>query len=291
MTAALIEPFGLLTVDSFRAGWWLSWRLFVRIVPVFVVAAVLGMGPLRGPVGGFLMAVLLCAGAIWSLTLVPKLTSRWAQERYGYLLENPLRMWWGITWRSFVVSLVAAVILAVPNVVALSFKTAYGGSLLGTIANLMLSLLSVVNVGVSILATGWAMSRVASEQLSGLEPRTPTGPAAAPVVPAETPRTAAEPTAAAAPPATSAPAIESNPALTDQAEAAVGAPRPFGTGPAAGGSPTLSAAPGATPPVPAPITASTEGKKQCPKCGLYETERGTVIGWYCKICGWREARR
>jgi hypothetical protein len=27
-----------------------------------------------------------------------------------------------------------------------------------------------------------------------------------------------------------------------------------------------------------------------PKCSLYETERGTVIGWYCKVCGWREGK-
>jgi hypothetical protein len=29
---------------------------------------------------------------------------------------------------------------------------------------------------------------------------------------------------------------------------------------------------------------------RCPKCGLQETERGSVIGWYCRVCGWREKR-
>jgi ribosomal protein L37AE/L43A len=43
-------------------------------------------------------------------------------------------------------------------------------------------------------------------------------------------------------------------------------------------------------PSPPPAT-SADGKRQCPKCGLYETERGSVIGWYCKVCGWREGRR
>ena len=38
-------------------------------------------------------------------------------------------------------------------------------------------------------------------------------------------------------------------------------------------------------------SASHEGKRQCPKCSLYETELGKVIGWYCRICGWRESRR
>ena len=37
--------------------------------------------------------------------------------------------------------------------------------------------------------------------------------------------------------------------------------------------------------------ASHDGKRQCPKCSLYETELGKVIGWYCRICGWRESRR
>jgi len=40
-----------------------------------------------------------------------------------------------------------------------------------------------------------------------------------------------------------------------------------------------------------PPAAVAEAKRQCPKCGLSETERGTVIGWYCTICGWRESRR
>src|SRR6267142_3304921 len=33
----------------------------------------------------------------------------------------------------------------------------------------------------------------------------------------------------------------------------------------------------------APPPAGAEGKRQCPKCSLYETERGSVIGWYCKV--------
>jgi hypothetical protein len=47
-------------------------------------------------------------------------------------------------------------------------------------------------------------------------------------------------------------------------------------------------------PAPRPTGVATpaagEGKRQCPKCGLYETERGSVIGWYCRVCCWREAR-
>jgi hypothetical protein len=252
ITAAVIEPFGFFSWDSLRAGWYLSWRVFVRVLPVFAVSVLVGFVLMKGSpaVGGFLMSLGICAGGIWSLVLVPKLTSRWAQERYGYPLENALQVWWGITWRSLVVSLVAAVIMAVPNVVALSVKTAYSDSLLGGFAGLMLWLLSLANIAVSILATGWGMSRVTASQLSGFEPIAPTLAESMPAPPLEP---------------VAVPAVERAPA-----------PR---------------AAPRAAPVATASPAASAEGKRQCPKCGLYETERGTVIGWYCKVCGWREARR
>lgn len=51
--------------------------------------------------------------------------------------------------------------------------------------------------------------------------------------------------------------------------------------------PPMAAAMSAPPP---PRTAPGE-RMQCPKCGLNETERGAVIGWYCKVCGWRESSR
>ena len=180
--AAASEPFGFLTVESLRAGWWLTWRLIVRVAPIVGAGMLVGLVLMPGAFGGFLMAIGFCVAGIWSVLLVPKLTSQWAQERYGYPLENALKVWWGITWRGLVVSMVAAVIMAVPNVVALSFKTAYSGSVLGAFAGLVISLLNLANIAVSILATGWAMSRVSYEQLGGLEPIVP-----APVVPRATP--------------------------------------------------------------------------------------------------------
>jgi len=53
-----------------------------------------------------------------------------------------------------------------------------------------------------------------------------------------------------------------------------------------------AAAPAArpAPPAPAPRPTAAADRPQCPKCSLYETERGTVIGWYCKVCGWREGK-
>ena len=253
MTPVAIEPFGFFTADSLRAGWWLSWRLFVRVVAIFAVSALVGLYLIPGGVGGFLMAIGFCVGAVWSVLLIPKLTSRWSQERYGYPLENALSIWWGITWRGLVVSLVAAVIMAVPNVVALSFQTAYGSSALGAAATMVIWGLNITNVAVSILATGWAMSKVTANQLGGLEPLEPAAPEAyaAPEAPLEADSPAVVPVAA----------------------------------PASRPEPRAEAAPSK------PAAVSADGKRQCPKCGLYETERGSVIGWYCKICGWREARR
>jgi len=245
-------PFGFFTVDSLRAGWWLTWRLSVRVVAIFAAAALIGFGLVKGPVGQLLMGLGFLAGAAWSLYLLPKLASQWAQEHYGYPLENPVKVWWGITWRGMVVSLVAAVIMAVPNVVALSLKTAYGDTALGGLASLIMWLLSIANVVVSVTATGWAMSHVTAEQLSG---RTPL----------DVPTAASYAVAALSP-------LDVDPVVAEPVAA-----------PASRLATRVVVAP------PAPATA--EGRQQCPKCGLYETERGSVIGWYCKVCGWREARR
>ena len=108
MMAVAIEPFKFLTVESLRAGWWLTWRLVVRVAPVVGACMLVGFVLIPGNVGGFLMSLGFCAAGVWSVLLVPKLTSQWAQERYGYPLENALKVWWGITWRGLVVSLVAA---------------------------------------------------------------------------------------------------------------------------------------------------------------------------------------
>jgi hypothetical protein len=44
------------------------------------------------------------------------------------------------------------------------------------------------------------------------------------------------------------------------------------------------------PPAPPPPGGAAPGRRRCPKCSLYETEKGTVLGWYCKVCGWSESR-
>jgi hypothetical protein len=233
-----VEPFGFFTLEALRAGWYLIWRQLVRVVPVaagaVVAAALLGSVGL-GIVGIVVATLGIVAASIWGMMLVPQLASQWARVRYGYPLSGAGRVWWGITWRVSVASLVAGVILTPPNFVALSLTSSFPASALGQLGTLLTGVIGLVNAVVSVLATGWAMSRVTAAQLAGLPiTRAPLAPA---------------PVAAASPVTVAAPT-----------------PRPV------------------------PHAGAAEGKRQCPKCGLYETERGTVIGWYCTICGWREAR-
>jgi hypothetical protein len=253
----IVEPFGFFTLDALRAGWHLVWRQVVRVVPVAVVGGIVGglLTGFRMPVlGAVIIGLGVIVAVIWGAVLIPQLTSRWAEARYGHSLSGPVSVWWGVTWRVVVASLVAGVILTPPNLVTLSLSAAFKNSALGMLGQVLTGLLGVVNVIVTVMATGWAMSRVTDAQLSGLPVASASFPPAPivghplPVVPTRIPAAApvAPPVAAALPP---------------------------------------------SPPAPSVPAGRAGGKRQCPKCGLYETERGAVIGWYCTVCGWREGRR
>ncbi len=273
-----VEPFGFFTRDALRAGWYLVWRQLIRVVPLAVGALLIGgaLGGLGMGVFGVVVSGLgLCAASVWAALLIPRLASQWAVEHYGYPLTGQVRVWWSIVWRVFVAAFIAAVILTPPNLIALSLSTAFKGSLLGGLGKLLTAVLGLANVGVAVLATGWAMSRVTAMQLSGL-------PLA--LVPLEP-----------------EPIVSESPLLTSPAEtvsfetpAAVAASAPLTLAVAVAPVPVaipVAPAPAAAAPQPAGGPAAVEGKRQCPRCSLYETERGSVIGWYCTICGWRETRR
>jgi hypothetical protein len=274
-----VEPFGFFTRDALRAGWYLVWRQLIRVVPLAVGALLIGgaLGGLGMGVFGVVVSGLgLCAASVWAALLIPRLASQWAVEHYGYPLTGQVRVWWSIVWRVFVAAFIAAVILTPPNFVALSLSTAFKGSLLGGLGKLLTAVLGLANFGVAVLATGWAMSRVTAMQLSGLPPA---------LVPLEP-----------------EPIVSESPLLTSPVEtvsfetpAAVAASAPL-TMPVTVAAPApvaipVAPAPAAAAPQPPRGPAAVEGKRQCPRCSLYETERGSVIGWYCTICGWREPRR
>jgi len=273
----MVEPFGFFTRDALRAGWYLVWRQLVRVIPLAIGALLIGgaLGRLgMGIFGVVVVGLGLCAASIWAALLIPRLASQWAVVHYGYPLTGQARVWWAIIWRVTVVSFVAAVILTPPNFVALSLSTAYTGSVLGAFGKLLQTLLALANFAVAVLATGWAMSRVTALQLSGLPvallPLQPEPFVSEPVT------SPAEDVSFEAPVAVAVSAPLTMPV-------AVAAPAPVAI--------PVATAPAEPAPQPARGPAATEGKRQCPKCSLYETERGSVIGWYCTICGWRETRR
>ncbi|HEX9819560.1 MAG TPA: hypothetical protein VGD07_08115 [Methylomirabilota bacterium] len=252
-----VAPFGFFTVDALRAGWYLIWRQLVRVVPAVVVPVLVGLLLAQVGLGAFsaiVMGLGLALATIWAAVLIPRLTIQWAEQWYGATLTGQIRIWWEVSWRVFVASLVAIVICTPPNFVALSLSTSYPASALGMLGGLLTVLLGVASFVVAMLATGWAMSKVAVGQIPAL-------PLAPPVF-----APAPEPVAAFA-------AVEAPVSLIPPAPVVVAAP---------------AARPSPTSPPPRPPAAASG--KQCPKCGLSETERGSVIGWYCRVCGWREGR-
>jgi len=253
-----VAPFGFFTLDALRAGWYLIWRQLIRVVPAVVVPVLVGLLLAQVGLGAFsaiVMGLGLVLATIWAAVLIPRLTIQWGEQWYGATLTGQVRIWWGVCWRVFVASLVAAVICTPPNFVALSLSTSYAGSALGMLGGSLTVLLGAVSFVVAMLATGWAMSNVAVGQISALT--------LAPPVFAPTP----EPVAAFA-------AVEGPVSLLPPVPVVVTAP---------------AARPSPTPTLPPPRPPVASGK-QCPKCGLSETELGSVIGWYCRVCGWREGR-
>jgi hypothetical protein len=245
------------------------------------------------------MTLGVTAAAIWAAVLVPRVTIQWAEQWYGATLAGRVRIWWGVTWRVLAASLIAAVICTPPEFVALSLKTAFAGSTLGIVGSALSLALGVLNIGVSIVAAGWAMSKVAVEQIARGEADVGDVPlgAASDLPPAAAPERglAAVAAAEAEPPSPSFSAGSIAAALLEPARVerrapaatptpAVGTTAPH---PAPAGAPALVTG---TSPAVAPHPAPSGERRQCPKCGLSETERGSVIGWYCKVCGWRETR-
>jgi len=303
MSTQVIAPIGFFTYDAFRAGWYFLWRMCLYTLPAFVVAMIGGVmmfmslisagisgldtpdqaavmeAVTSGPfwIGIALMFLGGLGGFIASIPLTTRITRAWAQKTWGRTFQDGV--WWAITWRVSLVSLLAAVIGQGFNVAinALTSDTAgVGSNLLGLFLTLVVSALNIV---VTLLSYGWAMARVAASRIGGIgvvtsvvaglnplgyAPTTGpqyTAPRPAPVTPVTPIRTPPMPSAA-------------GPVVTPAAAAPVMA-APVPTPP---------------PPQPRPPSGAGQGRRQCPKCSLYETEKGTVLGWYCKVCGWSESR-
>ena len=242
---------------------------------------------LRG-LGGFLIGIGLIVAAVWAAVLIPRLTSQWSQSYYGFPLTGGGSLWWNVRLADLGGVVRGRHRPDAAQMVAASLKAAFPGSALGGLGSLLSALLGLANIAVALLATGWAMSRTALAQSGNFfdtvpaSMKDPLGPTVSePTL--EPPVIAPQPVAVAAPVGAGAHA-----AMAERLTMAepIAAPQP----PArlAVAEPIAVPQPAARP---APVVAAVEGKRQCPKCSLYETELGKVIGWYCRICGWRESRR
>lgn len=283
-----MEPFGFFTLDALRAGWYLVWRQLVRVFPLMMGSVLIGwflISRVSVPLGGLLMAIGLIVGVVWAAVLIPRLTSQWSEAHYGFPLTGGTSVWWNVSWRAAVASFIAAIVLTPPQMVATSLSATFKGSALGGLGALLTAFIGVVNFAVTLLSTGWAMSRVALAQSGDFFDRVPAMPSPLGQMVSE-PTLEPEPAMAmASAPIALDPEPQSAVARASMPERAPMPERAVVATPVA--APSMAARPAAA----AVATASHEGKRQCPKCSLYETELGTVIGWYCRICGWRESRR
>src|SRR5262245_5109746 len=174
-----MEPFGFFTVDALRAGWYLVWRQFARAIPVMLGAGLVGyllMSLGLRPLGIVVIVLGLLVGSAWAAMLLPRLTSQWSEAYYGFSLTVGFRLWWNLVWRIWVASFVAAIVLTPPQMVATSLTATFKGSVLGGLGSLLTALLGLANVGVTLLSTGWAMSRVSLAEAGDFFERIPATP-------------------------------------------------------------------------------------------------------------------
>ena len=254
--ARAIEPFGFFTMESLRAGWYLAWRLVVFTLPFtlvpMVVAAVVGAAS-----GLWLLAALVAAGGIvLGVVAAVRITNRvagaWAMGEYGRPL--PAGIWWGVTWRVLLVGIPLSLLLTPLSLV--SEDPLFVGGAVDLVLPVVGLLLAALYVVATLQSYGWAMSTAVADRLgaAGLD----------------------------------AELDELDPPVPTRTRVLV--PRP--PAPSRPGRPAAAPRPRAPEPRAATATRPPAAgvARQCPKCGLRETERGSVIGWYCRICGWRERR-
>ena len=278
-----MEPFGFFSVEALRAGWYLIWRQFVRVLPVGAGSVLVGiflMSHGLRPLGGFLIGIGLIVAAVWAAVLIPRLTSQWSQSYYGFPLTGGSSLWWNVSWRTWVASFVAAIVLTPPQMVAASLE--------GRVPRLGAGRPRLASLSASWVSrmSPWPCSRPAGRcRESALELRAATllryGAGVDEGI--RSVRRSRAHAGAARHHAGRRPVRWRWPRRLPQPHTRGGrAPRGRRTG---------GRAVAAGPPAP------TVARRQPPRASgsaevqLYETELGKVIGWYCRVCGWRESRR
>ena len=170
MAYARVEPFEFFTLDSLKAGWYLSWRLWLRLLGIYVGVAVLGvvvaisLGRAAGrgllPILVIVAAVAIVASIYPVVVFTNRIVRGWALSYYGRELHSGV--WWGIAWRSAMVSLAMSVGIGVAQ---FFFRGAF--ALVAHVASFTLVITQIV---LNLQATGWAMSVMVARQLEGVEP-------------------------------------------------------------------------------------------------------------------------
>ena len=298
MSTRVIAPFGFFTYDAFKAGWYFLWRMCVYTLPAFVILLIGGammivpfiaagiwpgdqhvrpdtMSEITASgsfIGGAVLVFLgLLGGFIASIPLTSKIARSWAQQTWGRTFVEGV--WRAMIVRVILVNILSSIVGKGANV-ALDALTADTASLGASLAGLFLSLVVLaLNIVVSLLSYGWAMSHAVVNKLAGVGAATAVIAGLNPLgyAPTAGPQYTAPPRPAPVRPMPTAPMS--------------GAPAPVVTPPV-----MTPRAPMPPPPPSSSGGVAQAGRRQCPKCDLYETEKGTVLGWYCKVCGWSESR-
>jgi hypothetical protein len=255
-----IGPISFFSHASLGAGWYIAWRLTVFTAPFWAVPAVIAAAliyffperPELALVGGALIVLGLIAAFIASVRLTTRVAAGWALQRWGRRFTQGV--WWGIFWRVAVVGFITSIITSAVQAGAAVYAALKPWSPEVLFVTMIPYAVMLVSLVVTLRSYGWAMSTMAARRVAGTAAASPAPRPA----PAPAPRTAPRP--APRPPVTAAPQVA--------------IPTAMATPPAAS----------------AAVATVADDRMQCPKCGLRETERGQVIGWHCKVCGWREAR-
>lgn len=254
-----IGPISFFSHASLGAGWYIAWRLTVFTAPFWAVpgvaaGALLYVFPERPElvlVAAALMVLGLIAAFIASVRLTTRVAASWAQKRWGRTFTQGV--WWGIFWRVAVVGLVTSILSGSVQAGAAVYAAMKPWSPEVLFVTMIPYAVMLVSLVVTLRSYGWAMSTMAARRVAATVAVPPApGPAPAPAL-------RAAPRPAPRPPVTAAPLAAIPTAM-------------------------------ATPPAAAAVAAAPDDRVPCPKCGLRETERGQVIGWHCKVCGWREGR-
>ena len=153
-----IAPLGFFTMDAARAGWYLVWRVALYTIPFWLIPFVLSFVIFATIGNTYISAIVFCVGVIGGITAFCRrcgsVASQWAESRWGSPLPDEGAVWLDLLW-----PIIKATFLAGAAMSPLTIAAASGSGFL-------LAILALIQMVVFVVATGWAMSKVAAKQLT-----------------------------------------------------------------------------------------------------------------------------